>query len=390
VAGEPPAQQRRRDEGGGEHHQQQGAEGVAVDHPQAQADAREHQADLAARQHAEAHQGQVHALAGDHAGRHLADHRRDQQQPGEGQRPRPQQHRRLGVDADLQEEHGHEHVRDRRQAGADRGARAAARQHHAGDEGADDRGETDQFGQARERQREGERERDQGAVRARQPLDPGEQQRRQPHAGDHPDDQEADGGADHQQQPGEVDRAAGDQPHHHREDHQPDDVVGDRGAEHRAGLRPRQRLEVAEDPGGHADAGGGQGRAQEQLDVVAVPGQPGEAQAEVAQGERQRHPDRRHRERRAPHPQQLGQLGLEPDLEEQQQHAQLAEDREDLVAADQPEGGRADQHADDQLAEHGGLAETLRQLGTHLGCDQDDQDVQQDGADIQKGESPPG
>ena len=59
------------------------------------------------------------------------------------------------------------------------------------------------------------------------------------------------------------DRVAGDHLDHDGEDDQAEHVVGDGGAEHDPRLDRRQRPEVAEDPGGDADAGRRQRGAEE-------------------------------------------------------------------------------------------------------------------------------
>ena len=59
-------------------------------------------------------------------------------------------------------------------------------------------------------------------------------------------------------------RALGDEAHDDGEHDEAHHVVGHRRAEHDAGLGGGQRPEVAEHPGGDADAGGGERGADEQ------------------------------------------------------------------------------------------------------------------------------
>lgn len=140
------------------------------------------------------------------------------------------------------------------------------------------------------------------------------------------------GGAAHRQERQRQARHAGDggcgqglarhQAHHHGEDHQPQHVVGDGGAEHRAGLGGAEGPQVAEDPGGDPDAGGGERRPHEGGGVPAVARRlcgPG------PQGERQGHSAHRHCERRPPHRAQVGQVELEAHLQEQEDDPQLAQ-----------------------------------------------------------------
>ena len=58
--------------------------------------------------------------------------------------------------------------------------------------------------------------------------------------------------------------AAGDDPHHHGEDHQPNDIIGHRRSEHGAGFAGGQRSKVTKHPGGDTNAGGGKGSTEEQ------------------------------------------------------------------------------------------------------------------------------
>ena len=84
-------------------------------------------------------------------------------------------------------------------------------------------------------------------------------------------------------------------------------------------------------------------------------------------------------ERRAADLAELAEVHLEADVEQEQDHADLAEGAEDLVAlADGVEHRRADEDAGDDLADDGGDAEALGDLGGHLGGDEDDQDVAED------------
>ena len=78
---------------------------------------------------------------------------------------------------------------------------------------------------------------------------------------------------------------------------------------------------------------------------------------------------------------ELGEVHLHADLDEQQQHAELGEHAEaDAALAaqlDEPEHGRADDDAGDDLAEHGRDADPLGALRGELGRDDDDEQVEQ-------------
>jgi hypothetical protein len=64
-----------------------------------------------------------------------------------------------------------------------------------------------------------------------------------------------------------------DDPCHHGQDDQPEHVIDNRGTEDDTGLRRLRPPQVAKDPGGDAHAGGGEHRAEEDVDVHAVVGE---------------------------------------------------------------------------------------------------------------------
>ena len=106
----------------------------------------------------------------------------------------------------------------------------------------------------------------------------------------------------------------------------------------------------------------------------------------VAERERNRHPHDGHRERRSPGPEHLAEIGLEPDLEEQEQHAELGQHvhhlaRQPLDRHDTQRAGPK-HHAGDELAEHGGLAHAFGQLAQQLGGDQDGGESQEEPRDV--------
>ena len=101
--------------------------------------------------------------------------------------------------------------------------------------------------------------------------------------------------------------------------------------------------------------------------------------APEAEHHRRDHADGGDLQRRAADLAELPQVHLEADVEQEEDHPDLAEGAEDLVAlADGVEHRRADEDAGDDLADDGGDAEALGDLGGHLGGDEDDQDVAED------------
>ena len=90
-----------------------------------------------------------------------------------------------------------------------------------------------------------------------------------------------------------------------------------------------------------------------------------------AEREGDRHADRRHRKRGSTDAEHLLEIGLEADLEQQEHHAELGEQVDDLGSC--PCGWNDTEHAatqnysGHQLAQHSRLAEPLRQLAKELG-----------------------
>ena len=89
--------------------------------------------------------------------------------------------------------------------------------------------------------------------------------------------------------------------------------------------------------------------------------------------------DRRHPQRVAADPRELAQVHLHPDLEQQEDRADLSERREEVVPADQPEQRGPDGDPQHDLEQHGCLAAPLGDLGGHPRRDEDDQQVHEDG-----------
>ena len=135
------------------------------------------------------------------------------------------------------------------------------------------------------------------------------------------------------------------------------------------------RLRLLQHARGDPDRGGGEHRAQE---GVHQPGLVGQQQAPDAEAERHRggDPDHRHERRRQPDREHLARRRLEAHLEQQQDRAELGEDREALARLERDEPGPAHERqvsehdAEHQLAENGGLAQARREQAHELGAHQ--------------------
>jgi hypothetical protein len=373
---EPPLQQGRRDQRGRQHDQQHRPVQVGAQDALAQAQAGEDQADLAAGEHAEADQQPVAATPRRaEPGGQLADDADGEQGGGEAEHLGADEAGDVSVDADLEEEDGHEQVAHRRQLGADALRLGGPRQREPGHERADDRRQPGRAGKLGESQREGQGEGHERARRPGQPVHDPEQGRRQAgaHAGGH--DQEGDGQAGHRRHRAGRDGPVGHEPHDDGEDDEPHHVVGHRRAEHGAGLDAGQGAEVPEHPGGDPHGRGGEGGAHED----------GRARR-LASGGRHRPPgdegqgdaEHRHLERCPAHGPELPEVHLEPDLEEEQDDAELAEGVEDLARLHQAEGRRPECEPGEDLPHDGRQAHPLGALGRHLGGHEDEEDVEED------------
>ena len=125
---------------------------------------------------------------------------------------------------------------------------------------------------------------------------------------------------------------------------------------------------------GDRQVGGGHGRVRQ------------EGPVDVTERERQRDADGRDREGRGADPEHFLEVGLEPDLEQQEEHAELGEDVHQLggrpLGRDDAEHAPAQQHAGDELAQHRRLSDALRRSAQNLGGDQHRGEKEEEAGDI--------
>ena len=159
-----------------------------------------------------------------------------------------------------------------------------------------------------------------------------------------------------------------------REREQAEDVVHDRGAQHHAGGGVLEPAEVGEHARGDAHAGGRQGGADEDGHETGMT-----EPAHEAEADREGHDDADHRDedRLGPGLQEPREIGFEPHLEQEDQHAELGERVDDLGLVHEPEHAGADHDAREQLAEDRGLADPLHPLGRELRGEPDDDERDQ-------------
>ena len=246
---QPLAEEGRRGQRGDKDDEQQRGVDVLAEDALAEPQGGEDQAHLAAGDHADAHQQPV-ARRAQHAGgrRQLADDRNDEERARHAQHVRVGELRDVGVDADLQEEHGDEDVTDRAHLPLDALRRAAAGQDQPGHEGTDDGCQLGLVGQDGETEGEGHGDPHEGAARPAVPGHGGEQRRHEPQAEGRRDDQEADGDDDDPQDAEDGDRPLGHDPGDDGQDDQAHHVVGDGRPQDRPRLDRGERPQVAEDP----------------------------------------------------------------------------------------------------------------------------------------------
>ena len=372
---EPPAQHRGRHQRGREDHQQECGVEVPAEDPLAEADGGEDEADLSAGDHPDADE-QLVAWRADGANRReeLPDDRHGEEPGRDPEHLRLEERLDASTDPDLEEEHRDEQVTNRGELALDALGRRAAGQREACDECSDDRRELRSICELREAERERERDRDEGSSGSGVAVQELEHAGCEPRPDERRHDEEPDRDEQDQCDVGDRDGPFGDQPNDHREDHEPEHVVGDRGAQHRARFDGREGTQVAEHPRGDPHARGGQRRADEQRLVAAVPEG---IRHRVATGHRQDDADTRDRQRGSADRAEVGDVHLHADAEQQQDDPQLAEDAQGLVRPDEAQDRRTDDDAGDDLAHDGRDVDPFSELGGDLRRDEYDENVEE-------------
>ena len=385
-AAQTQPQQRWRDDGGDEYDDEQRTVLVGVQHARGEADRGEDEAHLAAGHHADADEH----LVGSGAERA----HRGQQFAGDGQGAHgggKAQHRwlrhgaEIGVDADLQEEHGDEDVAHRAQVAGDAFVVLATPQAQAGHEGTDDEGELGGVGQHREPEGDGHCRHHHGGTRRCSAVHEVECLRHREHADEAGDEQEG-----HRQPQGlghqaHAHVASGDHLGDDGEDDEAEHIIGHGCAQHDACLDGGEGAQVAEHTGRDAHAGGGERGAEEHSGL----GRLAEGQAhQGAHGEGCGNTDDGHHEGGAADLAEFGQVHLHAHSEQQKEHTDLGQhtDRHAAVAGevDEAEHRRADDHPGGDLAEHTRDTQALGEFAHHLGSDEHDQQVGEQTGEVER------
>ena len=171
-------------------------------------------------------------------------------------------------------------------------------------------------------------------------------------------------------------RGRRDDPGHHRQNDQPEDVVDHRRAEDDLRLFRLDLSDVFENPGGNADRRGGQGRTDEHVhERIGVRQKP--PADSPAEEERNYHADSSDQERGDPDSHHFLDRGLQADLEQKNNHPDLGENFQSYIVFERLEGVDSDQmqvadyHAQDQFAQDGRLSDTLEEVAPQFGGQQD-------------------
>jgi len=139
----------------------------------------------------------------------------------------------------------------------------------------------------------------------------------------------------------------------------PAHVVDDGGVQNDLSLAGPKKIELREHSRGDADGCRGQGRADEYCDQVAVSES---ARHRVPSGERRGHPDDGDRHRGQADAQQPPDVGLQADLEEQKNDADLGEQPDGFRQRNQTQKGGAEQDAGKKLPQNRRLSDALGEL----------------------------
>ena len=237
-----------------------------------------------------------------------------------------------------------------------------------GHEGADDRREADQGGQDREREHHQEDGHDRRVGKER----PGEHlaaHAARPAGDGEPEDHEPDR-ADDQAERGQPEVALG-RPRDDPDEDERENVVDDGRPDDDPAETPVEDAEVGEDAARDPDAGGGQGEADERGCRRRLPGDHREGHTGR---DREDHAQHGRDDGGPADLEQLVGLDLQADREEQDDDADLREDRRGLARRDEAERIRADHEPAGQLADHARLAEPPEDLLANLRRQEEDEE----------------
>ena len=231
-------------------------------------------------------------------------------------------------------------------------------------EGADDHRRSCAVGQPREQERDGKPDQPDRA-RGLEATDRGEHRWECALAHEQAGRDEPDGDAGDRRHVPRAHRSAGGERADHAQDDEPEDIVNHGGAENHLAVRSLEEAQITEHARRNSDAGGRESRrAHQRRHGRHVHG----VQGQIASGEGKHDAGRGDRASCAAHRPQRLEVGLHPDFEEQDEHADLGEgDHRRVGGIEDPQHRLAEQHTREQFAEHGGLSDALRGVPEHRG-----------------------
>ena len=365
-------------------HDQQRAVLVGVEDSVGQTDRREDKTDLAAGDHPQPDQQPV-GSASPHGppGDQLAGHSDDGHHQGHPDHRGLGHCLEVGVHADADEEDRDEQVRHGAEIGRDPLVLIGPTQRQARHERTDDERELGLIGQLGERDHEREAGDHCGRARRGELPDDAEHPRDHKHADDAGAHQEQHRKPQRFRHGSDADIAAGDHLHDDGEDDQAQHVIGDGGPEHDPGLDRGECAEVSEHSCRDAHAGRGERGAEEHCSVAAHPER---RRGHGSGGEWNHHTHHGNGDRRRAHLAELAEVHLHADRQQQQQHADLGEQRHRHAALvsqiDEPEDRWSDQDTCGDLPEHGWDAQSFGRLGRDLGGNEDDQQIEEQTCEV--------
>ncbi len=148
--------------------------------------------------------------------------------------------------------------------------------------------------------------------------------------------------------------------------------------------------QIGEDPGGDPDAGCGHRGTHENCELSRSTADRKPLDRKESQRKRSNNTHQSDEQSRGPQPGERAKIGLETDLEEKQDHADLSQGGEQtpIIATHPPEHARPDDGSDQQFPNYCGLTKPGHDLGTDLGRDQDHQQLDKTLEDFHRNSHP--
>lgn len=357
------------------------------------ANVREDQADFTARHHANADREPIDAFAGSQRTSLFANDRRDREGNGEQRNAGLRKCQQIGTHAHQHEEHRNQERGDRldqvfqrRFSAGGEIAEVQVFENQAGGKSSHDGREANDARKPREHEANGETDREQYASSLEFRGDV-EKSGADLHAEEERSHEERSGLGEDDADVAVVHRSASigsrDDPRDDGQDHEPEHVVDDRSAKDDPRFGALRFLQILKNPRGNANARGRERSSEKCVNVDAGIGQQPHAE-EPSQDKRSDDAEKRHDEALEPHLHHLSYRRFEPDLEQQQEHAQTRQHVDARVLFHrfepmQPDDAEvAENDPSYEFAKHSRLSKTNSNVAAKFGRNQDDREVKHD------------